>query len=178
MQFNITALDPIAVLQTAYFHAAPVGYGLEQHQQLLIKGKAAANWLCEKECKELLHRKRNDFDIDYYHGRPLKLQWKKNENGQILLDSSVYDLYQGRFRFLEALVFMFDHSDIMITKIDRVNANRESPIDVKSRASAPEMERLMSHLIIGEDENGKYWKIDTKALADVPELMAEGHLFE
>lgn len=172
MQFNITHLNPVRVLQTAYLHAVSKGeYGTNHHWELLQQGKAA-NWLSEEKCKSLLKYKRSDFYIDDHNGKPLKLGWKKEKDGRILLDATMYDLYQGKYLLLEALLFMFDHNDIMITKKDDLNLNEAYPIDENSRISAPEMERLMNYLVAIEDvENGQHYRIDTQAAMKAPEPM-------
>ncbi|MES2331181.1 MAG: hypothetical protein V4539_16370 [Bacteroidota bacterium] len=166
MEFNITNLDPVQVLQTAYTHAMPVGdYGIKHHLQLVKEGKAA-NWLSIKECNQLLKYKRNGFDVDYHNGKALKISWKKDKHGRLLFDASRYDLYQGKYRFLEALLFMFDQSEIIITKLEDIQLNKNYPVAVGCRTAAPEMEKILSHLIFVENAEGNYWQIDTKALME------------
>lgn len=117
MEFNITHLDKVLLLQTLYVHADPKGYGEKQYRDLLKQGKIVEG-LPEEECRKILSQKypASGYLVDYHNGKPLKLDWRWKEGGQVFANSIAYDVAHGRFRFFEALLNVFDPEEILITK--------------------------------------------------------------
>ena len=100
MKFNIVRLDKVLLIQTLYLHADPKGYGEHEYAQLLEVGEAVEGMSTE-ECKNILKqgaRLRVGYLIDYYNGKPLKIEWNKISRHQTIMSSVPYDLIHGRFR--------------------------------------------------------------------------------
>ena len=102
MEFNITHLDKILLIQTLYIHADPKGYGEKQYRQLLKEGKVVEG-LPMEECKAMLEGKHRDpgYLVDYYNGKPLKLDWVSSPGGQLITRTLPYDIAHGKYRFLK-----------------------------------------------------------------------------
>ena len=88
MKFNVTRLDKVLLIQTLYLHAEPKGYGQHQYHELLRQGKAVEG-LSREECDSILSGAEKDLGylVDYYNGKPLKLGFKKMQDGRVLVDS-------------------------------------------------------------------------------------------
>lgn len=163
MEFDITHLDKVLLIQTLYFHANPKGYGEREYDEMLQKGKAVEG-LSKNECESILRGyNAKGYLVDYYNGKPLKLHWRKTRNGKLLMLSLPYDSIHGRFRFLEALLNVFGPEEIIITQI------KYDPIQEEffKRENDPriveyELAQLLRHAIAypGDTEMGKHWKID------------------
>ncbi len=163
MEFNITQLDKILLLQSLYIHADPKGYGEYQYQELLKKGKTVEG-LASDECIAILKGGHKDvgYLADYYNGKPLKLDWKTTPGGQILANSMAYDIAHGKFRFLEALLNVFDMDEIVITRKEYLRLNPFldfRPED--ARTTEYELELFVEHAIPVTEETGTSWRLDS-----------------
>lgn len=164
VEFNITYLDNVLLLQTLYVHADPKGYGEKQYRQLLKEGKIVEG-LPTEECMTILKGKYQDSDylVDYYNGKPLKLDWVKTPGGQVIARTLPYDAAHGKFRFLEALLNVFDPEEILITQRqyhpvhDKLFFKKED-----TRIIEYELIQLLKHTLPFQDATGVYWKIDNE----------------
>jgi len=161
VEFNITHLDKVLLLQTLYVHADPKGYGEKQYRELLKQGKIVEG-LPEEECRKILSQKypASGYLVDYYNGKPLKLDWRRKEGGQIFAISIAYDAAHGRFRFFEALLNVFDPEEILITKkeydpaFDKLYFKKED-----TRIIEYELAQILAYAI-PIHETSPHWRID------------------
>lgn len=162
MEFNITRLDKILLLQTLYVHADPKGYGEKQYRQLLKEGKTVEG-LPDAECQTILKgiNGGGGYMVDYYNGKPLKQDWRKASNGELLVHSLPYDVAHGKFRFLEALLNVFDPDEIIITQKE-YNQGQDKLFFQKedTRIIEYELAQILDHAIACKDESGNYWQLD------------------
>jgi hypothetical protein len=103
---------------SSFPNATPKGYGEKEYADLLEAGEAVEG-LSTETCKDMLRqgaRLRTGYLIDYYNGKPLKIEWNTISRHQAIMSSVPYDLIHGRFRFLEALLNVFDMEEILITE--------------------------------------------------------------
>lgn len=112
--------------------------------------------------------------LDYHNGKPIKLNFFQRSNGQIVTNTSSYDERNGKFRFLEALLNVFDLDEILIIKkgysfIVREyleNSAPKRPID-----QLLEFMSMLKHTIKITDETGTYWKFDRNQVHYKPSFM-------
>lgn len=100
--------------------------------------------------------------MDYYNGKPLKLDWKKKPGGHLIANSVPYDIAHGKFRFFEALLNVFDPDEIFImqkeynTVTDKLYFNKD-----ETRIIEYELMQILENTFPINDNMGIYWKIDT-----------------
>lgn len=158
MEFDITHLDKILVLQTLYLHADPVGRGIDTYEYMLEQGKIVEG-LPKEECEKLLKKKGL---IDYHNGKPLKLLFSHRKNGQVILSSHPYDIYHGQYRFFEALLAIFDLEEITIQNKEDIQFNLESIDESQNRIEKiAELNYLMNNLIVTATEFGTAYKFNS-----------------
>lgn len=166
MQFDITNLDKKLLIQTLFAHAAPLALGNVEYSILKSDGDNV-DGLTEEECEEILFEF-NKLDtghiklLDYHKGKPMKLNFEKKRNGQILTDSDSYDLRNGKYRFFEALLDIFHLDEILITKKGfrefAFSGQHEHLIRPKEQIS--KFKSLLKNSRLISEENYKYWVID------------------
>ncbi|WP_153799541.1 hypothetical protein [Foetidibacter luteolus] len=153
MEFNITLLDKTLLLQTLFVHAADT----------LAEADAEVNsGLSDAECKRILKGRYYDDNgclLDDYEGRTMKIYWTKTPDGRMFADALPYDSVHGRFRFLEALLNVFDPSEIIITSKD-YHAVNPATVNPMSAEKHDQMLHLIESAIMYADVKGTYWKID------------------
>jgi hypothetical protein len=162
MEFNITNLDKILLLQTLYVHADPKGYGTTQYRQLLKQGKTVEG-LPMEECEDILKGRYRDsaYLVDYYNGKPIKLDWVKAPEGQLIARTLPYDVAHGKYRFLEALLNVFDAEEIRIVKKEYPRQQEELFFKKEdTRIIEYELRQLLDHTVPFRDKTGAYWIID------------------
>ena len=174
MTFNITKLDKVILLQALYIHADPKGHGILQYNQKDAIGKNVIG-LSDEECKNILSKAKSDFSgylVDYHNGKPIKLDFDVQENGDIWVSSNAYDISHGRFRFLEALLSVFDLEEIIITDKDYphgldelldTNTKRE---DCETQVLKNIIEQTIEHF-----GNITYWTLDCDNIFYAPPFM-------
>lgn len=54
--------------------------------------------------------------LDYHKGKPMKIDFYRNKNGRVLVDSDDYDYRNGKYCFLKAMLYTFTMDEIKITK--------------------------------------------------------------
>jgi hypothetical protein len=164
MKFNIARLDKVLLIQTLYYHASPKGYGEQDYAALLQAGEIVEG-MSTQACKEILKqgaRLRTGYLVDYYNGKPLKIEWNKVSRHQTIMSSVPYDLIHGRFRFLEALLNVFDPEEICITDKSYSAVHDRYFMDQERRWKELEMDRLLAATVLEQHaRRGSYWRFDT-----------------
>jgi hypothetical protein len=116
MKFNIKHLDLVRVVQTLYRHALPVGLGIGENIASGIKK------LPIEEVETLLlngtrvypgRKNITVITIDYVHGVPLKFEYVIQTGITYATD---YDVRNGKYMFLEALIDEFGSKNIIIVR--------------------------------------------------------------
>ena len=174
MVFNVTKLDKIRLIQTLYIHADPKGYGKVEYAFNDVIGKNVLG-LTEEECMDMLNMDSLDLNgylVDYYNGKPIKLDFERKPNGDVWVSSIGYDVSNGRYRFLEALLYVFNLDEIVITGKDYPQhldelLDRSTVIPHEERAL---LENIIEHTFMYTD-NGMYWKIDANTVDYKPPFM-------
>jgi len=176
MEFDVTNLDKVFLIQTLYAHAEPAGLGKAEYS---VRDKRGENivGLTTEECEEILKRDTPDLTtslIDYCKGKPIKLSFDHRPTGKIFVSSSGYDSRNGRYRFLEALLNVFDLSEIIIIKKGYPQHLNEMIEDCTNRPIEEiiELKNVIQNTVKYSD-NGVYWKIDTTKIDFKPQFMRE-----
>ncbi len=175
MTFDVTNLDKILLIKTLYAHAEPVGLGKVEYSNKAKKGENVIG-LTDEECKDILRMDTPDIIpplIDYLKGKPIKLDLDHQANGKIWVSALSYDLCNGRYRFLEALLNVFDLDEILFIKKDY-----PGPLDeiIDENTNRPIEETLLLKDVVKctiqhTDKNGTYWTIDTDEVDYKPYFM-------
>jgi hypothetical protein len=177
MEFDITCIDKILLLQTLFAHSAPVNLN-ETDGAIRKTWGEHVDWLEEKECEQILAeffameigivRILND-----YKEKPMQLAFCKNKNGRVLADTGNYDARNGKYRFFEAMLNIFSPDEILITKKGYAqNGMLNLPAHLK-RSTEQELifEILIRNTIQHVNEFGKYWLIDKTKTYYVPPFL-------
>jgi hypothetical protein len=174
MIFDITNLDKHLLIQTLYDHASSNGAGSGEQLARTARGENILG-LTDKECDQILNydlSSQNVRILDYCKGRPIKLVFEHRRNGNIFVDSSGYDSRNGRFRFLQALLDVFDLDEIAIKKKGYPQHLNDM---INECTSIPQEElTLLKNLVkntVKHTNNGTYWKIDTEVINYKPLFM-------
>ena len=176
MVFDVTELDKIRLIQTLYIHAHPKGYGKVEYSFNDVIGKNVLG-LTDEECRDMLSMYSpalNGYLVDYYNGKPIKLDFEHTPTGNVKVSSIGYDVSNGRYRFLEALLYVFNLDEIVITEMDYPNQLDEL-LDGSTVIPDEELallEEVLEHTSMYTD-NGMYWKIDSGAVGYKPPFMRE-----
>jgi hypothetical protein len=174
MVFNVTKLDKIRLLQTLYIHADPKGYGNMEYAFNDVIGKNVEG-LTEEECASLLKMdtpELNGYLVDYYNGKPIKFDFEHRPNGDVWVSSIAYDISNGRYRFLEALLYVFNLDEIIITNMD-YPPQLDALLDDHTKRAFEEtllIENILEQTILYSD-NGMYWKLDPNTVDYKPPFM-------
>lgn len=161
MQIDITEIDKVTLLQTLYLHADPKGKGKITYRSALKDGKTVEG-LPEKECQQIFEANEGDgyFSIDYYNGKPLKLGWHTLNVGRIVVDTLPYDKCHGKYRFLEAMLNIFDAEEILILEKEY---DIRGDIFFKSEDLRPEeqlFKEILDQSVLFTSDFGMIWKIN------------------
>jgi hypothetical protein len=177
MEFIITDLDKVLLIQTLYAHADARGLGRVEYTAKDFNGLLVSG-IPIHECKELLqiaeekeHRVRV---VDYHNGKPIKLGFHFKRNGEIMTDSSAYDDRNGRYRFLEAILNIFNLDEIMITKKgynEFLNEKFKTKGTMQPEATMIEFTYMLKNMKKVKDHRGTYWKFDTDVINYRPTFM-------
>ena len=163
MVFNVTRLDKIHLMQTLYIHADPKGYGKVEFAFNDVIGKNVLG-LTDEECREFLSMDTPDLNgylVDYHNGKPIKLDFEHKANGDVWVSSIGYDVSNGRYRFLEALLYVFNLDEIVMTTTDYPH-QLDDLLDEHTNRGIEEtimLENLLDQAIQHSD-NGIYWTFD------------------
>ena len=174
MVFNVSKLDKIRLIQTLYIHADPKGYGNMEYSFREVIGENVLG-LTDEECRDILSAdtpELNGYLVDYYNGKPIKLDFEHKPNGDVCVSSSGYDVSNGRYRFLEALLYVFNLDEIVITKKDYPHQLDELLDEHTTRAIEETLilENILKHTIQHSD-NGIYWTFDQDKANYTPPFM-------
>jgi hypothetical protein len=164
MVFDISRLDKIQLLQTLYLHAAPRGKGHLAFRTAKIAGKIVEGWLSDADCKMIIQGsyQTSGYLVDYFYGTPLKQYWHTETNGQITVDTLPYDAAHGKYRFLEAVLSMFEPEDIFIIekKYDQRGDIYLTPEKVGERPIEASFQLLLENAKLNTNNFGLCWTID------------------
>jgi len=177
MEFEITRLDKKLLIQTLFSHSAPLGFGELEYDHRKKWGENV-DGLTDDECEFILY-KFNQLDagnirlLDYYKGKPMKLNFDKKASGRVLADSDGYDTRNGKYRFFEALLDIFFLDEILITK---KGFRQFFIIDLQEQLKRPKeqeaiFKNILKNTIKKENEYGKYWEIDDNNVSYTPLFM-------
>ncbi|HEY1062928.1 MAG TPA: hypothetical protein VGE44_14625 [Daejeonella sp.] len=177
MEFNITNLDKVLLIQTLYAHADPKGLGVGEYQFRDLRNEMVSG-ISIAECKRILKVAGSDFPgrkiLDYHNGKPIKLVFHTKPNGEIITDSSSYDERNGKFRFLEALLNVFDLEEILITKKGYPEGFAKYISETGPARNADVLLQIMSmlkHTDKVQDHRGTYWKFNPENVSYKPAFM-------
>ena len=166
MRINVTNLDKILLIQTLYIHADPKGYGIKQYQRGLQNGQIVEG-LSVKECQALLNgsEQSSGYLIDYYNGKPIKLDWENTISGQQLVHTLPYDAAHGRYRFFEALLNVFDPEEILIAEKEYDSTQFKLFLEKHdTRIIEYKLTSILQNATCITDAKGIFWKINTEDL--------------
>jgi len=167
MEFDITHLDRKILIRALFAYSSPVGIGIAEYQTRKLRNENV-DGLSDSECVEILFKFEQMESgykrvLDYHKGKPMKLDFVKNLNGQIKVGTSAYDARNGKYRFLEAMLDTFLEEEIIITKkgygefvfsVQPEHLNRPKP-DLQM------FKNILKNCIPNKSENGRFWKIDS-----------------
>ncbi len=167
MVFDVTNLDLKTLLKAVFVYSEPVGLGIAEYKTRKLS-KENVDGLRDDECDEILFEL-NNMDskyirlLDYYKGKPMKLDFVKKSNGQLLVDSGSYDARNGKYRFFEAMLDTFLEDEIWIVKKGYGQYTFASHPEhlIRPKSDLKMFKSVINNLIDRNGENGKYWIIDS-----------------
>lgn len=166
MQFDITDINHVLLLQTLFAHSAPLLLGKAEYNILKIRGDNV-DGLSDEECQEILSPFYVDTEpctsiLDYHKGKPMKIVFERKRNGRILVESDHYDHRNGEYRFFEALLDVFFFDEILITKKGyREFSLYGMPEDLKrTKEDLLKFKTLLRNTILIEEIGYKYHIVD------------------
>lgn len=179
MEFDITNIDKTLLVQALFSHSAPIGLGIAES---IVRNQRGENvdGLTDKDCALLLYDFNNSYSrsenfhiADYHMGKPMKLNFYRNRNGRVVVDSARYDSRNGRFRFLEAMLNTFSMDEILITKKGyRHYVMAELPERlIRPKEQDQKFKNLIKSTIQKESKFGKYWTFDESKVSYIPPFM-------
>ncbi|HXI01194.1 MAG TPA: hypothetical protein VNI52_13080 [Sphingobacteriaceae bacterium] len=177
MEFNITKIDKVLLIQTLYAHAESRGLGEAEYFVKDANGYMVSG-LPVDECNMILaeaeHKGYSQRVIDYHNGKPIKLGFHFRRNGEIITSTSSYDKRNGKFRFLEALLNVFDLEEILIVKknydsIANLCINKNAP--PRSEDLILKFMHMLKHTTSYKDNRGVYWKFNEGEVSYKPAFM-------
>lgn len=176
MEFDITDLDKVLLIKTLYAHAVPNGMGKAEYFVRQVRGENIIG-LSDEECEEILSK--DDPDaleqlIDYHKGKPIKLSFDHRSNGKIFACSDGYDSRNGRYRFLEALLNVFDLDEIIFIKKGYPRHLKEMIDECTHRSTNETL--LLKNVVLNttkQTDVSTYWIIDTDKVDYRPPFMRD-----
>ncbi len=174
MEFDITKLDKVLLIKTLYNHAGLIGVGEAEYT---FRGKRGENvlGLTDEECNEILsrdHPESMEMLLDYHNGKAMKLGFQHKFSGRTFASSDGYDSRHGRYRFLEALLNVFDLDEIIIIKKGYPLHLKEMIDECTKRPIDETM--LLKNVVkntVKHKDSGTYWTIDTNKVDYKPLFM-------
>ncbi|CAM1345109.1 hypothetical protein [Tenacibaculum amylolyticum] len=166
MEFDVTNLDRKILLRALFAYSSPKGLGnieytFRESQNENVEG------LSDIECEEILYELEKMKSgtirvLDYHKGKPMKLDFKKKDNGQIKISTTAYDQRNGKYRFFEAILDTFLEEEIIITKKGYGGITSFPKIELsRSKEQVKLLKSILSNSVLSENKNGRYWKIDS-----------------
>lgn len=179
MLIDVTDLDKILLLQTLYLHADPKGYGERQYAKDLRDGKAVEG-LSVRECNLLIQNAVVEYGytdvVDYHNGKPIKLAWSLNAGNRMEAHTLSYDSCHGRFRFLEAVLNVFDIEEIRI--LDKEYDPIQDKLFIAKLEERPveaQIKNILDEAVYHSDVNGSlYWKLEGNAANNYRSSLLDG----
>lgn len=170
MKFDITDIDKTLLLQALYDYSDPVGlgeleYAIKDFKNIKVSG-LPLNEAKEiiKEAKHIPHR--NYFDVaDYINGKPIKFSYTVNKKQRDIVETSRYDMRNGKYRFFEALLRTFSFEEILIRQKSYPKFLGEIEDSIKLKRSDSQIKiftSLISNSIRVKDERGINWILDNE----------------
>lgn len=179
MLIDVTLLDKIILIQSLFTFASPAGLGRAEYQFRKVKGDNV-DGLTDLECEEILLQVQDENYtniriIDYLKGKPIKLNFNRKKNGRITIETSSYDVRNGKYRFLEALLNFFPLEEIYIVrKTFTPYSFTNIPENlVRSKEQLDEFKRLLNNTISLENNYGKYSIIDQSKVNYISPIIQE-----
>lgn len=179
MEFDITNIDKRLLVQTLFAHSAPIGLGEAEYKVRKDRGENV-DGLTDEECNFMLYEFNNSHSLsesykiaDYHNGKPMKLNFYRNKNGRVIVDSGSYDARNGKYRFLEAMLNIFSMDEIQITKKGYRHYIMTDLPDylVRPKAQDEMFKELIKNTIQKENQFGKYWTFDESRVSYTPPFM-------
>lgn len=177
MEFDITNIDKINLIQALYIYSNPIHLGkIEFKIRNLLDENVEG--LSQEECEIILHNFNNLKTgclkiLDYHNGKPMKLVFNKKINGRILVESSNYDARNGKYRFFEALLNTFLIDEIHITKKGYNNyVLKDLPKNlIRTFSDELMFKKILKFTIKTKNEFGNIWLIDKSKISFIPYLL-------
>lgn len=165
MEFDITDIDKKLLIRTLLAHSSPIGLGRAEYKFRKSIGEVV-DGISDLECEYLLSEFNNSTErsagfgiLDYHNGKPMKLNFYRKTNGKVIVSSDSYDVRNGKFRFLEAMLNTFFLDEIKITKKGyRQFVMTDLPSDLERTKEQNKFFRdLIKNTIQKKDNYGKFW---------------------
>lgn len=179
MEFDITDIDKKLLLQCLFAHSEPIGFGKVEHSVRKSWGENV-DGLTLEDCEELLEEFNSStslstvYDIvDYHKGKPMKVNFYRNKNNRISVDSESYDVRNGKYRFLEAMLNTFSFDEIKITKkgYRQMVFNNLPQNLIREKTQEKMFKNLIKDTIRQENSFGKLWVLDENKISYKPPFM-------
>ncbi len=176
MEFDVTKLDKVLLLQSLFAHSNPLGLGVSEYKYRKQKGDNV-DGLTEEECHILLAEFNESTELpesfriaDYHKGKPLKIDLYKQKNGRVIAYSDAYDARNGKYRYLEALLDIFSLDEILIIKKGyRHYTLSDLPKHlIRTKEQEAVFKELLKNTNQIEDEYGKVYVFDEKKATYTP----------
>lgn len=179
MELDITNIDKRLLVQTLFAHSAPLNLG-EAEYTFRKKSGENVDGLTDEECDNMLKDFNNSYSYsksfhiaDYHKGKPIKLNFYRNKNGRVIVDTGSYDVRNGKYRFLESILNIFSMDEILITKKGyRHYIMTDLPIHlVRTKEQEVMFKNLLKNTFQKENEFGKFWAFDESKVSYNPPFL-------
>jgi len=176
MEFDITNIDKKLLVKTLIAHSNTIGLGKEEYKFRKSFGEIV-DGINDIECDYILSeynnskKGRSHFEIlDYYKGKPIKLNFYRNSKGKVLVNTDSYDVRNGKYRFLESMLNTFFLDEIKIIKKGyRQFLMTDLPESLKRNKEQNKLFReLLKNTDLKKDNSGNFWAFNKKAKYQSP----------
>lgn len=124
MEFDVTEIDDILLVQAFYANAKAFGMGFVQNSIMDIKGEKNTQGLDKETARQLINENTEKsylslgsetWYLDYVNGRAVKLRldWK---NGRKIIFTDAFDYRHGKYAALKILLKTFLYDEFSIVK--------------------------------------------------------------
>ncbi len=180
MRFDITDLDKKRLVQAFLNFSTPTGMGAIEYVVRAINKdnpNTIPDWELENALAEFNQNDRTgSFRIfDYYKGHPLKLIFYRKKNGQVIIDTLPYDIRNGRFFSLLAMLSEFAVNEVKIIQ-------KKVPLKENCKKKHPIVESIFKeickNLEMKKDRDKKYYvmnKENLKELGFIYKFICKNH---
>lgn len=167
MTFDVTNLNLKTLIKAVFAYAEPAGLGIAEYATRKSWNENV-DGLTDSECEEILAEFYETKDkyirvLDYYKGKPMKLDFIKKTNGRIVIGTGAYDARNGKYRFFEAMLDTFLEEEILIVKKGYGEYSFDSHAKhlIRPKSDLSMFKLVLKNSIEKREDFGRYWKIDS-----------------